>query len=262
MRYQIPKPLHKATSISTNRDPFKYLLFSTRGARGFQTFQSELPVVWAKRSLLVNKIESKSYHSPLILHSARVLQKICVWIHNNKCFVETVLLSTQETLHIKKYTLYFIQKPMFHIFYSTYADASMYQGSSCRGFTLLLQLLKSKNSVFASSSNMSKLLLLLRWFLAKMRRLWNRQTVPYYFRCWWRPWRDVFPCGSTLSIHSPFWKSWHIWRYKDILSRKSSHKDTSISVIFWTFLLGKLINSVDPQGNTSSHQGLRQQQRK
>ena len=29
----------------------------------------------------------------------------------------------------------------------------MYQGSSCRGFTLLLQLLKSKNSVFASSAN-------------------------------------------------------------------------------------------------------------
>ena len=27
-------------------------------------------------------------------------------------------------------------------------------------------------------------------------------------------------------------------------------KDTSISVIFWTFLLGKLTNSVDPQGNT------------
>ena len=32
--------------------------------------------------------------------------------------------------------------------------------------------------------------------------------------------------------------------------------------LFWTFLLGKLINSVDPQGNTSSHQDLRQQQRK
>ena len=51
-------------------------------------------------------------------------------------------------------------------------------------------------------------------------------------------------------IYTPFWKSSHIWRYKDMLSRKSSHKDTSISVIFWTFLLGKLINSVDPQGNT------------
>ena len=50
--------------------------------------------------------------------------------------------------------------------------------------------------------------------------------------------------------------------YQDILSRKSSHKDTPISVLFWTFLLEKLINSVDPQGNTSSHQGLSQQQRK
>ena len=25
------------------------------------------------------------------------------------------------------------------------------------------------------------------------------------------------PRGSTLSIHSPVWKSSHIWRYKDIL---------------------------------------------
>ena len=50
---------------------------------------------------------------------------------------------------------------------------------------------------------------------------------------------------------------------QDILSRKSSHKVTPISVLFfWTFLLGKLSNSVDPQGNTSTHQGLRQQQRK
>ena len=54
---------------------------------------------------------------------------------------------------------------MFPIFYLTYVDASMYQGSSCRGFTLLVQLLKSKNSVFASSANMSKLLLLLRFVL-------------------------------------------------------------------------------------------------
>ena len=32
---------------------------------GFQTFQSELSVVWAKRSLVAKKIESKSYISPL-----------------------------------------------------------------------------------------------------------------------------------------------------------------------------------------------------
>ena len=65
----------------------------------------------------------------------------------------------------------------------------------------------------------------------------------------------------VYSIHSPFRK---VPVYGDIktLSRKSSHKDTSISVIFWTFLVGKLINSIDPQGNTSSHQGFRQQQQK
>ena len=246
----ISKPMPLRNWFYTNRDFFKYSLFSTRSARGFHTFHSELSVVWAKRSLLANNIESKSYYSPLILHSVRVLQKICVWIHKNKRFVETVLLSTHKTLHIKRYTVYFIRNPMFLIFYSTYADASMYQGSSCRGFTLLLQLLKSKNSIFASRANMPNYYFFLRWFLARMRRLWNRQAVPNYFRCWWRPWRDVFPRGSTLSIHSPFWKSSHIWRYKDILSRKSLHKDTSISVIFPTFLLGKLINRVDPQENT------------
>ena len=50
-------------------------LFSTRSARGFQTFHSELTVVWAKRSVVANKIEWKSYYSPLILHSVGVLQK-------------------------------------------------------------------------------------------------------------------------------------------------------------------------------------------
>ena len=71
-----------------------------------------------------------------------------------------------------------------------------------------------------------------------------------------------FPAGLHYPIILPFGK---VRIYGDIntpLSRKSSHKDTSISVIFWTFLLEKLTNSVDPQGNTSSHQGLRQQQRK
>ena len=55
----------------------------------------------------------------------------------------------------------------------------------------------------------------------------------------------------VYTIHSfSLWKSSHIWQYKDILSRKSSHKDTSISVIFLTFLLGKIMKSVDRQGNT------------
>ena len=74
----------------------------------------------------------------------------------------------------------------------------------------------------------------------------------------------MFPRGSTLSIKfSLLEKSAYIAIYmyhqidQDILSLKSSHKDTPISVLFWTFLLGKLINSVDPQGNTSSHQSLR-----
>ena len=61
----------------------------------------------------------------------------------------------------------------------------------------------------------------------------------------------MFPCGSTYPFLLHFGK---VCIY--FLPRKSSHKDPSISVIFWTFLLGKLINSVDPQGNTSSHQGL------
>ena len=39
------------------------------------------------------------------------------------------------------------------------------------------------------------------------------------------------PRGSTLSILSSVWKSSHIWRYKDILFWKSSHKDTLISAI-------------------------------
>ena len=41
----------------------------------------------------------------IILHMARVLQKYA-FEYKNKRFVETVLLSTHETLHIKKYTLY------------------------------------------------------------------------------------------------------------------------------------------------------------
>ena len=71
--------------------------------------------------------------------------------------------------------------------------------------------------------------------------------------------------GFPAGLHYPFIFSFGKVRHYgdiDILSRKSSHKNTSISVIFWTFLMGKLINSVDPKGNTSSHQGLRQQQRK
>ena len=55
----------------------------------------------------------------------------------------------------------------------------------------------------------------------------------------------MFPRGSTLPLGK-------VRVYGDIKTSflgKVSIK-TSISVIFWTFLLGKLINSVDPQGNT------------
>ena len=82
-------------------------------------------------------------------------------------FIETVLLTTHETLHVKKYTLY-------------------------------------------SKSNVSYILF------------------------------DIYGCFDVRG----FWKSSHIWRYRDIFSRKRS-RNTPIGVLFWTFLLGKLINSVD-----------------
>ena len=74
--------------------------------------------------------------------------------------VETVLLSTHEKLHIKKYTLYSESNVSYILF--DICGCFDVPGSSCRGFTLLVQLVKRKNSVFASSANMSKLLLLLR----------------------------------------------------------------------------------------------------
>ena len=50
-------------------------------------------------------------------------------------------------------------------------------------------------------------------------------------------------------VYTPFWKSSYIWLYKDTLSRKSSHKDTSISVIFWTVILvGKVNKKCRPAG--------------
>ena len=168
MRSQISKPMPLRNWSSTNMGPFKYSLFSTRSAREFQTFHSELSVVWVKGSLVTNIIESKRYYSPLILHSVRVLQKkICVWIHKkNKRFVETVLLSTHETLHIK------------------------------------MQLLKSKNSVFASSANMSKLLLYsddlyLKWDVCETGR-----QVPVISVADESLGEMFSPRVSTLSIHS------------------------------------------------------------
>ena len=96
---------------------------------------------------------------------------------------------------------------------------------------------------------MSKLLLLLRWFLVRMRH--QQADNSYYFRRWWRPWRDVSPRVYTIHKFSLFGKFAYMAIYhridQNILSRKSSHKDTPISVLFWTLSFGKLIYSVDPQ---------------
>ena len=91
----------------------------------------------------------------------------------------------------------------------------------------------------------------------------NRQSIPTIYVVD-EGLGEMLPRGSTISINSPFWESSHIGRYitvrivQDILSRKNSHTDKPIAVLFWTFLLGKFINCVDPQGNMSGHQGLRQ----
>ena len=59
--FQVPGSLQIGTRL-------KIQLLLTRSTRGFHTFHSELSVVSAKRSLVSNYIESKSYSS-LILHS-------------------------------------------------------------------------------------------------------------------------------------------------------------------------------------------------
>ena len=196
--------MHLRNWLSTNRDPFKYSLFSTRSALGFQTFHSELSVVWAKRSLIANKIESK------ILHSVRVLQKYA--FEYTKTSVSLRRFFWVPTKHCILRNLPYIRNPMFHIFYSIYAGALMYQGSSCRGFTLLLQLLKSKNSIFASSANMSKLLLL-RWFLTKMRRCETGRQFPVISFADEGLGEMCFPAGlQTFSLLQKF-AYMAIWRH-------------------------------------------------
>ena len=114
-----------------------------------------------------------------------------------------VLLSTHETLHVKKYTLYSesnVSYILFHI-----CGCFVVPGFELSRFYSIAAISKKWEQLICSSAIMSKFLLLLRWFLAKMWRLWNRQTVPYYFRCWWRPFRDVFPRGSPESLH-PKWE--------------------------------------------------------
>ena len=81
---------------------------------GFQTFQSELSVVWAKRSLVANKIESKSYYSPLTLHSVRFkLQKYVIeytktsvslrrffWVPTKHCILRKIPYSKSNVSYI------------------------------------------------------------------------------------------------------------------------------------------------------------------
>ena len=81
-------------------------LFSNRSARGFQIFHRKLSVVWAKRSLVANNIESKSYYSPLILHSVRVLQKYAFEYTKTKVSLRFFWVPTKHCPYIKKYKMY------------------------------------------------------------------------------------------------------------------------------------------------------------
>ena len=78
-------------------------------------------------------------------------------IHKNKRFVETVLLSTHETLHIKKYTLY-SQYNVSYVLFDICGcfDVPGLELSMFYSIAATSKILKSKNSAFASSANMSK----------------------------------------------------------------------------------------------------------
>ena len=69
-------------------------------------------------------------------------------------FVETILLSTHETLHIKKKTLY-SESNVSYILFDICFDVLGFELSR---FYSIAATSKSKNSVFASSANMYKLL--------------------------------------------------------------------------------------------------------
>ena len=72
-------------------------------------------------------------------------------------FVETILLSTHETLHIKKYTLYSESNVSYILF--DICGCFDVLGFELSRFYSIAATSKSKNSVFASSANMSKLVL-------------------------------------------------------------------------------------------------------
>ena len=196
MRFQISKPMPFRNWLSINRDPFKYSLFSTRSALVSDISKLAFSSLSFKGDWLQIKLNQKVIILLLSYTRSDSYKNMCLNTQKQAFCWDG---SFEYPRNIAYNEIYHIRNQMFHIFYSTYADASMYQGSSCWGFTILLQLLKSKNSAFASSANMSKLLLLLRWFLAKMRRLWNKQTVPYYFPLLMTGLGEMcFPRGSTL----------------------------------------------------------------
>ena len=129
----------------------------------------------------------------------------------NMRFVETVPLSTHEKLHIKKYTCTLYSESNVSYFYSTYADSSMYQVSSCRGFTLLLQLLRYK----LASREIIRLLLARtcpNYYFYSVD-FWLEETLvkqadsSLLFLLLMLALQRCFSRGSTLSINSPFWKS-------------------------------------------------------
>ena len=57
--YAVPNFKTLCLYVTTNRDPFKYSLFSTRSARVFQTFHSEVSVVELKGVWLQIKLKQK-----------------------------------------------------------------------------------------------------------------------------------------------------------------------------------------------------------
>ena len=122
---------------------FKYMCFNLR--RFYNSSKSKY-IMHLKRSFVANNIESKTYYSPLILHSVRVLQKYAFEYTKTSVSLRRFFWVPAKLYILRNIPS--IRNLMCHtcIFYSTYADAWMYQGSSCRCYTLLLQLLKVRTA--------------------------------------------------------------------------------------------------------------------
>ena len=122
-------------------------------------------------------------------------------------FVETILLSTHETLHIKKYTLYSESNVPYILF--DVCGCFDVLGFGLSRFKSIAATSKSKNSVFASSAKMSKLLLF-GYKETFVKQADSSLLSPLF--------RDVFPRRSTYPFLLHFGK---VRIY--VLSRKSSH---------------------------------------